>query len=294
MRLLAVFAFASTLSAAGFDGRWILKVQGDPRGRVWWLEVNGTRGEFVGAPGGQLDPVTKFSFAANELLWTVKENRYRAHLEGDRLVGQQENADRTFTGMRAPEIKDTDDGKWIKQKPVELFNGKDLAGWRVTTPGRSLDEWKVIAGSLKNGAAGKAPDIASERKFWNFDLHLEFRVAQHSNSGIGLRGRYEVQIFGDHGEPVSKHSNGALYSRIAPAVNATLPPASWQTFDIRFIGRKVTVKLNGKTLIDKQDVRGYTAMATDPNEDQPGPLMLQGDHGPVEFRRVTVTPLARP
>ena len=295
MRLVALTLFAITLRAADFDGRWILTVKGDPRGRAWWLKVEGAKGEFIGAPGGQLDPIPKLTIAGDELRWEFQKNHYRAHLDGAKLVGSHEvdgQIRATFIGSRAPEIKDVDDGKWIKQKPVELFNGQDMSGWRVTVPNRSLEEWKVDGGVVKNGA-GKAPDIASAGKFWNFDLHIEFRVAHHSNSGVGLRGRYEVQIYGDHGEPVSKHSNGALYSRIAPAVNATLAPEAWQTFDIRFIGREVTVKLNGKTLIDKKDVEGYTAMATDPNEDQPGPIMLQGDHGPVEFRKVTVTPLAR-
>jgi hypothetical protein len=300
MRLVALAILASTLSAADFNGRWILTNNGDARGRVWWLKVEGAgtpaiKGEFVGAPGGQLDDATKISIAGDELLWEVKNNHYRAKIEGGKLTGRWEVDGKTramFSGPRAPVIKDVDDGKWIKQKPVELFNGHDLAGWRVTAPNRALSEWKAGGGTMKNGE-GKAPDIASDQKFWNFDLHIEFRVATHSNSGVGLRGRYEVQIYGDHGEPVSKHSNGALYSRIAPAVNATLPPEAWQVFDIRFIGREVTVKLNGKTLIDKRDVEGYTAMATDPNEDQPGPITLQGDHGLVEFRKVTVTPLVR-
>ena len=300
MRLLALTLMASTLSAADFNGRWILSNNGDARGRVWWLKVEGagtpaTKGEFVGSPGGQLDDATKISVTRDELLWEVKNNHYRAKIEGGKLTGRWEvdgKTRATFSGRRAPVIKDIDDGKWIKQKPVELFNGHDLAGWRVTVPNRALSEWKAAGGTMKNGD-GKAPDIASDQKFWNFDLHIEFRVANQSNSGVGLRGRYEVQIYGDHGEPVSKHSNGALYSRIAPAVNATLPPDAWQVFDIRFIGREVTVKLNGKTLINKKDVEGYTAMATDPNEDQPGPITLQGDHGLVEFRKVTVTPLAR-
>jgi Domain of Unknown Function (DUF1080) len=284
---------ASGAKAADFDGRWILPTKGDPRGRVWWLKVDGANAEFVGAPGGQLDAVTKLTRSGDELLWEVKENKYRAKLEGGRLTGREETGpQRTFSGGRAPEIKDKDDGRWMKQKAIELFNGKDLTGWRVTVPNRSIDEWKVADGVLRNGT-GKAPDIATLEKFWNFELHLEFRVAQKSNSGVGLRGRYEVQINGDYGEPLSLHSNGALYSRIMPAVNATLAPDQWQAFAIRFIGRDVTVKLNGKTLINKKEVEGYTALATDVNEDQPGPLMLQGDHGPVEFRKVTMTPLAR-
>jgi len=138
-----------------------------------------------------------------------------------------------------------------------------------------------------------AGDITSTGKFWNFDLRVEFRVAQKSNGGIGLRGRYEVQIYGDHGEPPTLHGNGALYSLIVPAVNATRPPGEWQVFEIRLVGRQVSVVLNGKTLIDKREIEGFTAMVTDPNEDQPGPLTLQGDHGPVEFRKITVWPLEK-
>lgn len=318
MRSLLTLFLVSAVSAwpaagpADFNGRWILKVDQEPRGRVWWLKVSGAgtpalAGDFVGAPGGQVDRIPRMTVSpGGELIWEFdavydrdkkgsSKGIYRARLQGANLTGWLEVDGQTrlrFQGRRAPEIRDTDDGKWVKQKPVELFNGKDLEGWTVTAANRSIAEWVVEQGVLKNGK-GKAPDIATNTRFWNFDLHIEFRVAQHSNSGIGLRGRYEVQIFGDHGEAPTKHGNGALYSRIVPAINATLPPESWQTFDIRFIGREVTVVLNGKTLIDKRDVEGYTAMATDPNEDQPGPLSLQGDHGPVEFRKVTITPLVR-
>lgn len=301
--MILVAANAWATGAADYNGRWILKVDREPRGRVWWLKVTGAgtpaiAGDFVGAPGGQVDRIPGIRIAPDgELIWEFAKSKrvYRARLSGGNLAGRLEvdgQPQQTFNGSRAPEIRETDDGKWIKQKPIELFNGKDLAGWTVTAANRSIAEWVVENGVLKNGN-GKAPDIATSQRFWNFDLHLEFRVAQGSNSGIGLRGRYEVQIFGDHGQPPSLHGNGALYSRIVPAVNATLAPESWQTFDIRFIGREVTVVLNGKKLIDKRDVEGFTAMATDPHEDQPGPLSLQGDHGPVEFRKVVLTPLMR-
>ncbi|MBM3794431.1 MAG: DUF1080 domain-containing protein [Acidobacteria bacterium] len=312
LTLLVLCTACAWSAPADFNGRWILEVPGEARGRAWWLKVEGAgttamRGEFIGAPGGQLDPIPALTIdKGGALIWefervydrqlnTTQEGMYRARLTDGKLAGELTAGGRvlqTFTGSRAPALPDRDDGSWVKQKPVELFNGRDLSGWRVAAPKRSLNEWQAIAGSLRNGN-GKAPDIASDRRFWNFELHMEFRVAQHSNSGIGLRGRYEVQIYGDHGEPPSLHGNGALYSRIAPAVNATLPPDQWQTIDIRLVGRTVTVVLNGKKLIDKREIEGLTAMATDPYEDQPGPLMLQGDHGPVEFRKVTVTPLEK-
>ena len=298
-----------------FNGRWNLSVEGDPRGRAWWLQVENAgrpdiRGKFVGAPGGQVDEIPVIRLEGRALVWEFERNYrrgpaagqqktkgvYRARIVNEQLVGGLEveghpEANRTFTGKRAPKITESDDGTWVEDTPVELFNSRDLSGWYVKAPGRPM-EWFVQDGILTNGE--RAADIVSEAKFWNFKLHVEYKVAAKSNSGIGLRGRYEIQIYGDHGMPPSSHGNGALYSRIAPAVNATLPPEHWQTFDITLIGRTLTVVLNGKTLMEKAEVEGLTAIAIDPEEDQPGPFILQGDHGPVEFRKITVTPLKRP
>ncbi len=295
---------ALALAVAEFDGRWNITPEQEGRKRVWWLEVkaSGTpaiSGNFVGAPGGQVDAIPNIKIEGNELIWVFDRSgdkrTYRARIAGGALKGAMEIAGQpdkkiSFSGKRAPILKEIDDANWKAGTPVELFNGKDMSGWGPAAPGRKLD-WFVENGAMKN--RDKAADITTAARFWNFDLHIEYKVAQHSNSGVGLRGRYEVQIFGDHGEQPSKHGNGALYSRIVPTMNATKAPAEWQTFDIRLIGRQVTVVLNGKTLIDHKTIDGFTAMATDVNEDQPGPLTLQGDHGPVEFRKITVTPLHR-
>ncbi|MBL8296401.1 MAG: DUF1080 domain-containing protein [Bryobacterales bacterium] len=302
--------FALLLAAAAdFDGRWNLALDGDPRGRVWWLEVRGAatakpEGRFVGAPGGQMDAIPSIELKGNQLHWYFERGygpggpqrgHYQASFENGKLVGSLEvpglpNVGRKFIGTRAPVIRDVDDGRWRAGAPVELFNGKDTSGWECRVKGRGMD-WHVEEGLLKNKKG--AADITSTQKFWNFKLHAEFRYQQKSNSGIGLRGRYEVQIYDDFGDAPSLHGNGALYSRVAPRVNASRKPGEWQTFDITLIGRQLTVVLNGKTLMDKQVVEGFTAMATDAAEDQAGPITLQGDHGPVEFRKITVTPLAR-
>jgi hypothetical protein len=281
--------------AEAFNGRWNLRPEREPRGRAWWLKVEnaGTpqiRGEFVGFPGGQLDPIPEIALEGDTLVWKSKDRTYSAQRDGDSLIGLLTASDGTvrFTGRRAPVLRDKDDGSWRPGIPIQLFNGRDLAGWQPIVPLETMN-WTVERGILKNGQ--KAINIQTEAHFFNFRLQVEFRVANESNSGLGLRARYEVQIFGDHGQPPSLHGNGALYSRRAPNVNATLPPAQWQTFDITLIGRDLTVVLNGKTLHDKVEVEGLTAMATDPDESAPGPLSLQGDHGPVEFRRITLTPL---
>ena len=290
---------------ADFNGRWGLTVPGEPRNRAWWLEVEGAgtpgiKGRFVGAPGGQVDAIPKIAIENGELVWRFerdgKPHVWRARLQGKGLKGSYAAATTPplaleFTGARAAVIRDKDDGSWKAGKPVELFNGRDLTGWHSRLPKREIG-WRVDNGLLNNGTT-PAPDLVSDAKFWNFMLHVEYRIGKGSNSGIGLRGRYEVQIFDDFGKPVSSHGNGALYSRIVPPVNASRAPGEWQTFDIRIIGRQVTVVLNDTKLIDKGEVEGLTAIALDPNEAEPGPLVLQGDHGPVEFRRITVTPLAK-
>lgn len=302
--LTAVVALAAGEEA--FNGRWDIQPHGLQR--AWWLEITGAgtpqlKGKFVGAPGGQLDEIPeirlekgRLSFAF-ERTWRIGNQRKRTRgvwtarlvndkLEGEfRLPGQKPVR---WTGFRAPVISDKDDGSWREGRPIELFNGRDLTGWMVLGDSRQ-PRWRVQDGILINDAP--APNLCTEAKFWNFLLHVEYRLRPGSNSGIGLRGRYEVQILDDYGKPVSGHSNGALYSRILPAKNASKPPGEWQSVDIRLVGRTVTVVLNGEKIIDRGEIEGLTAIAIDPYEAQPGPILLQGDHGVVEFRRITLTPL---
>jgi len=292
------------LSALGadkdFNGRWNLSVDKEPRGRVWWLEVTGAgtpaiAGRFVGAPGGQMDKIPEISLSGKELRWAFERNgkklNYLAMLERGVLTGRQivdGSPTFTFRGERAPEIRDRDGSQWKQGKTEDLM--RNLSGWTPTFPGRPM-EWTLADGILKNKS--KASDIKTVEKYWNFELHAEFRYEKGSNSGIGLRGRYEVQIQDTHGLPVSGDSLGALYSRILPAADAAHPPGEWQVIDVRLVGRTVTVTLNGKLIIDHQEIEGFTAMAFDGNEAMPGPIALQGDHGIVEFRKLTITPLVR-
>jgi hypothetical protein len=231
-----------------------------------------------------------------ELRWIIRKPKgtltYRARLAGDRLEGAMEQDGKTtaFHGKRAPTFASADPSLYKEGKPVHLFNGRDLSGWKPTHTARPM-KWTVENGVLKN--APGTTDIVTEDKFWNFRLQGEYRVGEHSNSGIGLRGRYEVQILEDYGKPASNKGNGALYSRIQPSENASRPANEWQTFDITLLENVLTVTLNGKTVIDRQVVEGLTAIATDPNEGEPGPIILQGDHGSVEVRKLTLTPLVR-
>lgn len=296
-----------------FNGRWNLTVPNEPRARAWWLEVSGAgtpaiAGKFVGAPGGQLDAIPAIAIKDGVLEFVferrypgtppdaLRKGIYRARLVSGKLEGTfevegQPDSRLPWTGARAPVIRDSDDGSWKAGAPVEVFDGAGLTGWRSRLPQREIG-WRVTDGLLNNGSA-PAPDLISEARFWNFALHVEYRIGKGSNSGIGLRGRYEIQIYDDYGKDPSLHGNGAVYSRILPARNASRAPGEWQTLDVRLVGRTVTVVLNDVKIIDRKQIEGLTAMAADPAEDQPGPLILQGDHGPVEFRRISVTPLTR-
>lgn len=307
--LLAAAAFAAD---SDFNGRWDLTtVQTRPRG--WWVELNGVgtagaNGSFVSIFGGDRNKIDQISVESGGLKWVINAPKagagkkqqpnviFRAKLVGGKLEGTMERegqsvAPLSFTGVRAPALdNEKDDGSWKPGKPVELFNGKDLGGWHALVPAVEM-KWSVAGGVLKN--APPTTDIVSDQKFWNFAAHIEFRIVEHSNSGIGLRGRYEIQILEDYGKPAGTHGAAALYSRVAPSVNASKPAGEWQTYDIRLVGRDLTVVHNGQKVLDHVHVDGPTAIAEDSNESEPGPFIVQGDHSYVEIRKFTVTPLTK-
>jgi hypothetical protein len=301
--LSSLFALSAFAADSDFNGRWNIRVQA-PRGRVWWLEVSGAgsgkiAGSFVGAPGGQVDPLSDARIENGQLVFSFNRPKlthtFRASVKNGQLTGTREviaggqSSSLPWTGIRAPELAERDDASWRPGRTISLFDGKTTAGWRQIVP--ELPGWHVESGLLKNKP--KASDIASLQKFWNFEARIEYRYAKGSNSGLGLRGRYEVQIHDNFGKPPDTHGNGALYSRIPPSVNASRAPGEWQTLAVRLVGRDLTVILNGTTIINRQQVVGPTAITTDPEEDQPGPFVLQGDHGPIEFRSIQVTELVR-
>lgn len=291
-----------------FNGRWNIEVK-NPRGRAWWLVVEGAgsgavSGEFVGVPGGQVDKLENARVANGELEFVFERKRaggmlrqvYRARLEGGELRGTRvefvdgkEGEPLPWRGVRGPVVKDRDDGSWRPGRPVVLFDGTDTSAWRLAVEGRP--GWTIKDDLMVNEKG--AADLVSKAKFWNFELRAEYRYSKGSNSGFGLRGRYEIQIYDDYGQPPSDHGHGALYSRIAPTVNASRAPGEWQTIVIRLVGHDLTVTLNGRKIHDKVRIPGPTAMMINTLEDQPGPLMLQGDHGPIEFKSIAVTPLMR-
>jgi hypothetical protein len=292
-------AFAGDLD---FNGRWDLQLLKETPDKAWWIEVTGAgtpgiKGRFIGFPGGDLNEIKDLKIEDHQLIFSFENQAgrrdYKIKIAGGHLNGQMTGAGGpvAFTGFRAPNIRDTDDGTWLSTTPLTLFNGKDLAGWTGLGSAQDLG-WTVENGTLSS--TGHAKNLITTGKYWNFRLHLEYNVAEKSNSGIGLRGRYEVQIQDDYGKPVESHINGAIYSRIKPLLNASKKAGEWQTVDIRLVGRDVSVTLNGKPVVVRQQIEGLTAIAFDPFEALPGSLELQGDHGPVQFRKIVLTPLYHP
>jgi hypothetical protein len=176
-----------------------------------------------------------------------------------------------------------------------LCNGKDLTGWKLRNPS-GHHSWTVEKdGVLKNTVEKGGPhgtDLVTEKKFKNFTVRYEYMTPDDSNSGFYLRGRHEIQILGDHkkGE-ASITCNGSLYNFKAPDKFVTKPGGEWQTAEATMIGDRITVTLNGVKIHDNVQCRKPTGGQLDDNVDEPGPIMLQGDHGTVSFRNLQIKEL---
>jgi hypothetical protein len=254
---------------------------------------NSLVGSYVGR-FGSARPIGKVEFTEGKLRFSIPpqwEDRkedfvFEGKLDGEMLSGEttDEKGNRiTWTGRRAPDLKRAHPPSW--NKPVELFNGKDLAGWKPQFA-EAKNGWTVKDGLLVNAEPGN--NLLTERKFDDFQLRAEFRYPKGSNSGIYLRGRYEVQIEDDYGFEPDSHYIGGVYGFLTPSTNPARKAGEWQQMDITLVGRVVTIMFNGERIIDRQTIPGITGGALDSDEGSPGPILLQGDHGPIEFRKVTI------
>lgn len=181
--------------------------------------------------------------------------------------------------------------------------------------------WKKGTGVAVNGETGRTKHLFSEMEHGDVEAHIEFVVPEGSNSGVYFMGRYEIQVLDSWGVENPEHSDcGGIYQRWKegpgipddergyegrpPGVNASKPPGEWQTFDVIFRaprfddeGRKIAnakfVKVvhNGKVIHEDEEVTGPTRAAPFDDEKSLGPLMLQGDHGPVAYRNIRITAL---
>ncbi len=176
-----------------------------------------------------------------------------------------------------------------------LFNGKDTTGWHLRRAD-GYNSWTIEEGVLKNtvNKGEHGTDLVGDQKFWNFTVRYEYQVPDGSNSGFYLRGRHEIQIFGDYasGKP-SLSGNGAIYQHTAPSEFAGKPAGEWQTVEATMIDNKITVTLNGKKIHDNVQCDRATGSELDKNVTEPGAFFLQGDHGTVSFRNIRVKELPK-
>ncbi len=290
---------ANSQDQTSLIGRWNLQVQATGGSHPSWLEVRKSGnhalvGSFVGQ-FGSARPISKVDFDGQYFRFAIPaqwEKRtddlvFLGQAHGETLSGT--TTDETgrvlhWKGSRAPKLIRQQQPVWGRS--ISLFDQKTLHGW-VPRSGDVPNGWSVNDGILENRRPGN--DLITEETFTDFRLDAEFRYPKGSNSGIYLRGRYEMQIEDNYGEDPDRLKIGGIYGFLTPSTNAAKPAGEWQSVEITLVGRVVTVVFNGKRVIDRQRIPGPTGGALDNAEGAPGPIMLQGDHGPIEFRRLTLT-----
>lgn len=300
----AARAQASTpASASGalqrYVGRWDLTVDIPTHARPSWLEFSEREGRLealmVGL-WGHATPTSVTRAGHGEIRFSVPEDEgfpegtvFEGKLTGGELVGMattRDGASWRWSGRRAPALARKGPRRW--GKPIRLFDGKDLAGWTFVDPTQA-GAWSVEDGTLVKH--GRGSEIVTTSKYRDFRLHIEFDCGPAANSGVYLRGRYEVQIETNAAQEPPNRRLGSVYGYIAPEPAPARKADVWQTYDITLIGRTVTVVHDGRTIIDGREIPGLTGGALDSDEGSPGPIYLQGaEDGRVAFRNIVITP----
>lgn len=234
---------------------------------------------------GSVHPVRNAKVESTRLTFQdgASPSEWQLIVKDRKLTGQ--SPDGRLIGVPAPSLNGIAPVAW--STPEALFNGRDLTGWTPDNP--ALNHWLAQDGELQNTQAGA--NIQTTRKFGDFQLHVEYNCPQGGNSGVYLRGRYEVQV---EYEPPAKndasHGMGSIYGFIAPAALVHPRPGQWERYDVTLVGRKVTVVRDGVPIIDNAEIPGITGGALDSREGQPGPIYLQGDHtGGLKYRNITIS-----
>lgn len=267
------------MSTAGFPG---------------WLEVTKSGfstlvGRYVGYEGSarpiaevHYDPQEqKYHFTIPPQWMDIEDLYFEFTLKDDKLSGYQmlKGNKLNWTGVRAPSLTREEPPVWVNTKNLLDDN---LSSWIIP----DNNQFRMENGVLVNKEVGG--NLVTKEKFDDFKLSVEFRYPEGSNSGIYLRGRYELQI--EDSPSVSDISIGGIYGFIQPAFDAGAKPGEWQTYEVTLVGRHVTVVHNGIEVISNRPIPGITGGSLNSNEGEPGPIMIQGDHGPVEFRKFVITP----
>jgi Domain of Unknown Function (DUF1080) len=277
-----------------FAGAWNITPEAPAPG-VYWLEVKDEGGKPAAVflnRGGSPVPAQDVKISGDELTFMVggtSQNRPTVTLRaaGNKITGTVGQV--KVAGERPPTWGACDaNGSQALGKPVALFDGKSLDAWGIQIKDRPIG-WAIEEGVMTNQP--KANNLVSKEKFRDFRLDAEYKVSPKGNSGIYLRGRYEMQVLDDAGTKPESHGHMSIYARKEPMVVASKPAGEWQTAQITIVGNCVSAMLNGQKIHDNSRIPGITGGALDAKESEPGPIMIQGDHEKVWYRKVTVTPI---
>ena len=279
------------------QGRWDITVNINGRMLPSWLEIHHSGlkmlvGRFVGT-GGSARPISRIYLENGKMSFSIppqwesdpNDLKVEGTLQGDTLSGTMTFPDGNtynWVGKRAPLLHPKKEPDW--DAPIKLFDGKTVKQWHAT----GENQWVVENGILRSPHSGS--NLVSNRTFNDFKLHIEFRYPEESNSGVYLRGRYEVQVIDSKGMEPSSVLLGGVYGFLSPSDMVAKSPGEWQSFDITLIGRMVTIFVNGKRVICNEEIPGITGGALNSDEGAPGPIYLQGDHGPIDYRNIIITP----
>ncbi|MBW8869578.1 MAG: DUF1080 domain-containing protein [Acidobacteriales bacterium] len=298
----ALIANATAQDTKQFLGRWDMTVT-PPSGESYpqWIELTDNNGKIEGRVqprGGAWHPIEGADIKSDKLIVNVgpATTWELTSPSSGKLTGVEKHGDTDgpkLTGAKAPSLDRPMPKKWTKPRPI--FDGKDLKGWEpignvdnnkwVARNGELVNDNPEVPGQKVHGAA----NIKTTEKFQDFKLHIEVNCPEGGNSGIYLRGRYEVQV-GTEGGKLPSHEMGAIYSWYPPPQGAETNLGKWTAFDITFVGRHVTVLRDGKMYHDNVEIPGPTGGALDSNEAEPGPFYLQGDHhGVIAYRNITIS-----
>jgi hypothetical protein len=296
-----------------FLGAWNLTGTGQDSANVYWLEIKDTGGTLSGMFLNRTS--SPFALAVvkienGELVFQGGKPgaptgpEYRAKFEGGKLIGYHTVSQRAqgvntltqrtvnWVGVRPPSWPDVNaNGKHTYGAPVVLFDGKTIDTFVGQNPNRPLG-WSVVEDVATN--TPPANNLVSKEKFKDFKIEAEYKLAPKGNSGIYLRGRYELQLYDDlTGDPNTQpqHKHMAIYGRTPTSTQASKPAGEWQRMEAVIVGNRVTVTLNGTRVHDNAVIQGITGGALDNDELAPGPILIQGDHEQVWVRKVVVTPI---
>lgn len=281
-----------------FLGAWNITGEAPNENYVYWLQVSEEGGKpsamFLNR-GGHAQPVEGVKISNGELTFQLParagtQPTATFTVSGGKLTGTITGPETVkVTGVRPPDWGPCNaNAQQTFGKPVALFDGKSLDAWTVQHKSRPMG-WKVEDGVMTNDP--KANNLISKQQFKDFRLEAEYKLTPKGNSGIYLRGRYELQVLDDAGQETFDRGHMSVYGRVKPAMNASKPAGEWQTVQATLVGNCLTVVLNGKTLHDNVRIPAITGGALDAKETEPGPIMIQGDHEVVYFRKIVVTPI---